>query len=141
MKKALSMLMLLLLGVAPMAGAKCASEEYKVMGIITNAKGQKVEQAHITIAWIEVKEFKKSTTSFSDKNGKFDFNFMYYPWSNTVLGGDVCDAELSEASLTVTAKGYENYNSVIKFKDRQSLINVRLQEIPGTNSKKVHATR
>jgi hypothetical protein len=126
MIKALALLILILIANALIADAKCVSKEYELRGTVADTKEQNVQNAKIKIEWIEVKEFKKIATGASDKTGKFLLRFMYYPWSKTVLGGDVCDAELTAINLTVSAKGYEVYKSIVILNGRQSSINIRL---------------
>lgn len=92
----------------PITGyAKCASTAYRLSGTVTDPAGHPVAAATVKASWIEIEEFTQSAATTTDAHGRYQLDFLFYPWSGQAfwIFGDLCQAELSSVSVVVTAAG------------------------------------
>src|SRR5262245_48113290 len=85
---------------------KCPLDAYSISRLITDRAGQPISDANITVTWARWPKYSSDTASaVSTRDGSFAVKIPFDTLSGETLMGDVCEARLSSATLSVMAPG------------------------------------
>jgi hypothetical protein len=105
---------------------KCASQEYKVSGKVSDVSGKPIAGAKVKLDWVS--EVDRGSAHFrTDARGRFRGAIWYYPWEAKPAIADWCNGKLREVTVSAAAPHFQPSQAVVKVEGPDIAIEVALE--------------